>query len=136
MNCAEAKLWVNLKEDSPEKICEALALCFVPNRGTLVSSEVVSSTKSRRGDHLRLVKFHDVFDSVFNGKQPQRETTVTSNSVLRLPEPFPASLSGFRSMFYSNQAHTMSFSSIRFGERERERERQRETDRQRETERE
>ena len=31
--CADAKLSVNLLEDSPEKICEALALCYVNCRG-------------------------------------------------------------------------------------------------------
>ena len=29
LNFAETNLWVNQKEDSPQKICEALALCFV-----------------------------------------------------------------------------------------------------------
>ena len=31
--CADAKLSVNLLEDSPEKICEALDLCYVNCRG-------------------------------------------------------------------------------------------------------
>ena len=74
--CADAKLSVNLLEDSPEKICEALVLCYVNCKG---QNGQPYQMPSLMGLRAALHTVHQHGRSALGGQVPDPPALVTCN---------------------------------------------------------